>query len=101
MAALLWPAITPTAAGTPPSEPQARFSPTLARASPQFAVATAIAVQSDGKIVATGFSNGEGCCKVTLARYKTDGSLDSSFGAAGKVLTDAGSCVPLTGRLGV
>jgi len=42
--------------------------------------------QNDGKIVAAGqaFSNGD----FALARYNTDGSVDTSFGSAGKVTTD-------------
>jgi uncharacterized delta-60 repeat protein len=40
--------------------------------------ASAVAIQSDGKIVAAGGDNG-----FELARYNTNGSLDSSFGANG------------------
>jgi uncharacterized delta-60 repeat protein len=43
-----------------------------------------IALQPDGKIVAAGSSNGN----FALARYNTDGQLDATFGAAGKVITD-------------
>jgi uncharacterized delta-60 repeat protein len=46
-----------------------------------------VTVQSDGKIViagAAGFRNG----RFALARYNTDGSLDTTFGGDGKVLTD-------------
>lgn len=46
----------------------------------------ALAVQPDGKVVAAG-----GCCgspsEVALARYNTDGSLDTSFGTGGIVTT--------------
>lgn len=44
-----------------------------------------IAIQSDGKIVAAGvtFPN-----DFALVRYDTNGSLDSSFGSGGKVVTD-------------
>ena len=50
---------------------------------------TAVAVQSDGKIVAVGLgidSNGNGV--LALARYNTTGVLDSTFGSGGKVVTD-------------
>jgi uncharacterized delta-60 repeat protein len=49
--------------------------------------ATAIAVQRDGKIVAAGWSRGA----FAVARYRRDGSLDPTFGADGKVITDVGS----------
>jgi uncharacterized delta-60 repeat protein len=51
-----------------------------------FDVAQAVAVQSDGKIVAVGSSGGD----FALARYNADGSLDSGFGSGGKVTTDFG-----------
>ncbi len=50
--------------------------------------AYAVAVQSDGKIVAAGYGNHD---DFALARYTADGSLDTSFGAGGKVTTDLGS----------
>jgi uncharacterized delta-60 repeat protein len=50
-----------------------------------------IAGQPDGKIVATGIGLGQGhgqeVAEMVLARYKPDGSLDPSFGTAGKVMT--------------
>ena len=45
--------------------------------------ANAVAIQSDGKIVVGGYSNGE----LGLVRLNTDGSLDSTFGTGGKVYT--------------
>jgi len=42
------------------------------------------AVQSDGKIVAVGSDGND----FTLARYNTDGTIDTGFGSAGKVATD-------------
>src|SRR5262245_12063781 len=48
--------------------------------------AQAVAIQSDGKIVAAGSSGGD----FALARYNADGSLDASFGGGGKVTTDFG-----------
>jgi uncharacterized delta-60 repeat protein len=51
------------------------------------AEATAVALQVDGGIVAAGYSFGEHP-KFALSRYKTDGTLDSSFGEDGKVITN-------------
>src|SRR6185295_9692863 len=52
-------------------------------------IAFAIAIQSDGKIVVAGHSDtGPTLSDFALARYNADGSLDSSFGVGGKVLTD-------------
>jgi uncharacterized delta-60 repeat protein len=51
--------------------------------------ASAVAIQSDGKIVVGGTSTAQrGNPDFALARYNTDGSLDSSFGLNGKVTTD-------------
>jgi len=48
--------------------------------------AAGIALQSDGKIIVAGLSNFEfGDGHVFLARYNTDGSLDTSFGTNGTV----------------
>jgi len=43
-----------------------------------------VAVQSDGKIVATGYSGSQ----FALVRYNADGSLDTSFGGTGKILSN-------------
>jgi uncharacterized delta-60 repeat protein len=51
----------------------------------------ALAVQEDGKILAAGFAeSGERSVSrdFAVARYNADGSLDSSFGADGRVTTD-------------
>jgi uncharacterized delta-60 repeat protein len=51
-----------------------------------------VAVQSDGKIVMVGRSNGPTGYDFGVVRYDTDGSLDPGFGAGGIVTTDfAGS----------
>jgi len=47
----------------------------------------ALAIQSDGKIVATGDSIANGRSSFAVARYTTTGTLDGSFNATGKVLT--------------
>ena len=50
-------------------------------------VAFALAQQADGKIVAAGGGDASGG-RAALARYDTDGSLDSTFSGDGKVRTD-------------
>ena len=47
-------------------------------------VANTVLVQSDGKIVATGYSS------FAVARYNADGSLDTTFDGDGKQITHAG-----------
>ena len=46
----------------------------------------AVAVQTDGKVVAGGGTDND----LALARYDANGSLDMSFGSGGKVVTEAG-----------
>ena len=48
-------------------------------------------VQPDGKIVVVGFSNASGNNNFALARYNPDGSLDSSFGTNGLIITNFGA----------
>ena len=50
----------------------------------------ALAIQSDGKIIAAGRSNGSNY-DFALARYNTNGSLDTSFDTDGKVTTPIGT----------
>ncbi len=50
-----------------------------------FAVARAVALQPDGRIVVAG------CCPFALSRYKARGVLDRSFGTGGRVSTKFGS----------
>jgi uncharacterized delta-60 repeat protein len=50
-----------------------------------------VAIQSDGKIVVAGSSNNGSDNEFAVARYNTDGSLDSSFDSDGKVTTAIGS----------
>lgn len=47
----------------------------------------AVAIQADGKIVVTGYSQG----RIAVIRYTTNGSLDASFGNNGIVLTTVGT----------
>ncbi len=54
----------------------------------------AVAVQSDGKIVVAGYTDHNYIytgMDFAVMRYNADGSLDTSFGVGGKVLTDVGS----------
>jgi len=55
------------------------------------AAAQAVAVQSDGKLVVAGWTRIGGTPTFALARYNVDGSLDSSFGTGGRLLTDFGT----------
>ncbi|HEX8137182.1 MAG TPA: delta-60 repeat domain-containing protein, partial [Pyrinomonadaceae bacterium] len=57
-----------------------------------FEEANALAIQSDGKIVAAGQTAISTAANMNfaLARYNTDGSLDTSFDTDGKVTTDFG-----------
>ena len=55
----------------------------------EFAYATAI--QTDGKIVVVGYGAGGSTWDLAVARYNTNGSLDTSFGSRGVVLTDISS----------
>ncbi|MBI3994557.1 MAG: hypothetical protein HY349_01140 [Nitrospirae bacterium] len=53
--------------------------------------AYAVAIQSDRKIVVAGWSSTISTGQdFALARYNTDGTLDTTFGTAGKVITDFG-----------
>lgn len=58
-------------------------------------VATALALQQDGKFVVAGYSFTSGPTPTlqgfALARYDTDGSLDQTFGSGGEVTTRIGS----------
>ena len=50
-----------------------------------------VILQSDGKIIAAGYSNNGSNNDFALVRYNSDGSLDTSFGTAGKVTTAVGA----------
>lgn len=55
--------------------------------------ANAVAIQSDGKIVAAGYSinDSNNFYDMSLVRYNPDGSLDTSFNGTGKIITPVGS----------
>ena len=56
--------------------------------------ASAVAIQADNKVVAAGYASYNNTSysyyDFAVARYNLDGSLDSTFGTGGKVLTDLG-----------
>ena len=52
--------------------------------------ATAMVLQSDGKVVVAGYAYNGDNHDYALVRYNLDGSLDSVFGDEGVVLTDLG-----------
>lgn len=54
-------------------------------------LARGVAVQSDGKVVIGGTSSNGTNNDFALARYNVDGSLDTSFGGDGKVMTKVGT----------
>lgn len=51
----------------------------------------ALGIQADGKILLVGASKNGANYDIALARYNADGSLDTGFGAGGKVLTAIGT----------
>jgi uncharacterized delta-60 repeat protein len=50
-------------------------------------VAEAVALQPNGQIVVAGYAGAAGSQTIALARYNNDGSLDTSFGNDGTVVT--------------
>jgi len=50
-----------------------------------------LVIQSDGKIIVEGKISNLGVSDFLLVRYNSDGSLDTTFGASGKVITDLGN----------
>ncbi len=53
--------------------------------------ATAVALQTDGKIVVAGYSGTNGNEDIALARYDANGTPDMSFDTDGKLTTDFGT----------
>lgn len=63
----------------------------------QPAAAVALAIQTDGKLVAAGaLADDSLSLDFAVVRYNPDGSLDPSFGLGGRVVTDLGSSDLLT-----
>ena len=51
-----------------------------------------VVIQADGKIVVAGYGVGSGgSLEFAVVRYNTDGSLDTTFGTGGKILTPVGT----------
>lgn len=65
---------------------------------PDRAWANSLILQPDGKSVVGGYFSGGGQAGIGLARYNSDGSLDSSFGSGGKVTTN---CSTVSGVKGL
>ena len=61
----------------------------------------AVAVQSNGKIVAAGTAQDGFADNFAVARYKSDGSLDPSFDNDGKVTTAVGSSIAFVTSLAI
>ena len=51
-------------------------------------IANSVVIQLDGKIIAAGYTNSGAYDDFAIVRYNSDGTLDASFGVAGKVTTD-------------
>jgi uncharacterized delta-60 repeat protein len=60
----------------------------LTQFTPRFEVALGVAIDGNDRIVAVGSAGAWVNKKWALARYNTDGSLDTSFSGDGKVMTD-------------
>ena len=53
--------------------------------------ANSVTIQSDGKVVLAGWTTNSNNSYYALARYQSNGNLDTKFGTGGKVTTDFGS----------
>jgi uncharacterized delta-60 repeat protein len=65
----------------------------IVSAGPGFSTGSGVAIQADGRIVTAGSTFGS-TNHFVLARHNTDGSLDTSYGTGGQVVTDFGSTAP-------
>ena len=65
------------------------------------AYAYALGIQSDGRIVAAGYSSNGSNYDFALVRYNTNGSLDTTFGTGGIVITPMGSGYDIANALGL
>jgi uncharacterized delta-60 repeat protein len=54
-------------------------------------VGASVALQSDGKLIVSGYCTEFGQTEFAIARYNSDGSLDTTFNGTGKVTTAFGS----------
>jgi uncharacterized delta-60 repeat protein len=53
--------------------------------------ANTVVVQADGKVIVAGSSSSNVGTRISLVRYQRDGSVDTTFGTAGKVITAVGT----------
>jgi uncharacterized delta-60 repeat protein len=63
--------------------------------------AHALALQNDGRIVVAGEATVNGTSDFAVARYNSDGSLDTTFGVGGKVTTPIGDFADIPRGVGV
>jgi uncharacterized delta-60 repeat protein len=63
--------------------------------------ANGLAVQADGKIVVAGFSNNGSNNDFAVARYNSDGTLDTTFSGEGKTTTAIGSSSDIANSVAV
>ena len=54
-------------------------------------IGQSVTVQADGKIVVAGQGSGSGGTDFAVVRYNANGSLDTTFGTGGKILTPVGA----------
>ena len=65
------------------------------------AYAYALGIQSDGRIVVAGYSSSGSNYDFALARYNTNGTLDTTFGTGGIVITPMGNGYDIAYALGI
>lgn len=64
-------------------------------------LATAVAIQADGKIVLAGYCPNSASDDFCATRYLTNGDLDISFGTGGKVITETNTRSNYSNRLAI
>jgi len=64
-------------------------------------LARSVAIQADGKIVVAGVAAVDGSDVFALARYNSDGSMDSEFDVDGRVFTGFGSGSPAVNSVAI
>jgi len=63
--------------------------------------ASSVVLQSDGKILVSGYSNNGSNYDFALVRYNSDGSLDTTFNGTGKLTTSISSSSDFAGSMGL
>jgi uncharacterized delta-60 repeat protein len=84
---------TPTPCGTPGTLDTTfgTMGTVLTPVGTNYDEADAVAIQSDGKIVAAGESDNGTVFNLAVVRYNADGTLDTTFNGTGKVITPVGT----------